>query len=229
VLPFVVWLIHGSIDWFWEMPALTGPALAFLAMAGSLGARRVTAADPGAETGDPIPRLRLGRAGRSSVPRPPSGAARRAGVAVAAAAALAAFVVLTFPYLSVIEQARADRESGNNPVTALNDLATAASLNPLTSLPGRIAGDIALHTGQYEIALHRFRQSIAREPGGWFAWLGAGLAASELHEVARAHHDFEVARSIDNQQPAVTMALARVDTNHPLTAEQALNMLILVQ
>ena len=34
LLPFVVWLIHGSVDWFWEMPALSGPALGFLGMAG---------------------------------------------------------------------------------------------------------------------------------------------------------------------------------------------------
>jgi hypothetical protein len=36
LLPLIVWLIHGSVDWFWEMPALSAPALAFLAMAGAL-------------------------------------------------------------------------------------------------------------------------------------------------------------------------------------------------
>ncbi len=29
LLPFVVWIVHGSIDWFWEFPALSVPALAF--------------------------------------------------------------------------------------------------------------------------------------------------------------------------------------------------------
>src|SRR6185312_10738708 len=33
LLPFVVWLIYGSVDWFWEVPALSGPALGFLGMA----------------------------------------------------------------------------------------------------------------------------------------------------------------------------------------------------
>ncbi|MBV9818560.1 MAG: O-antigen ligase family protein, partial [Solirubrobacterales bacterium] len=36
LLPLVVWLIHGSLDWFWEMPALSGPALGFLAAAAAL-------------------------------------------------------------------------------------------------------------------------------------------------------------------------------------------------
>ena len=36
MLPFIVWLIHGSVDWFWEVPALSGPALGFLAMSGTL-------------------------------------------------------------------------------------------------------------------------------------------------------------------------------------------------
>ncbi len=39
LLPLVVWLIYGSVDWFWEFPALSGPALGFLGVAASLGAR----------------------------------------------------------------------------------------------------------------------------------------------------------------------------------------------
>ena len=40
LVPLVVWLVHGSVDWFWEMPTLSGPALGFLALAGSLRRRR---------------------------------------------------------------------------------------------------------------------------------------------------------------------------------------------
>jgi hypothetical protein len=206
LLPFLVWLIHGSIDWFWEMPALSGPAFGFLGMAGRL---------------------------RSAPPREPATPSRRRVprplLAVTGTVALgAATVALAFPYLAVVFEGRAAREQ-SNPVQALHDLSTAASLNPLTAVPGRLAGNIALSTGQYEVALRRFGQAIEREPGGWFAWLGAGLAASELHEVARARHDLAVARSIDRQQPAIDAALARVGTDHPLTAMQALQMLIVVQ
>jgi tetratricopeptide (TPR) repeat protein len=36
---FLYWLLHASVDWFWELPALTGPAVALLGLAGALGAR----------------------------------------------------------------------------------------------------------------------------------------------------------------------------------------------
>jgi hypothetical protein len=41
LVPLVVWLVHGSVDWFWEIPALSAPAFAFL------GA--VVALEPGRE------------------------------------------------------------------------------------------------------------------------------------------------------------------------------------
>src|SRR3954447_26065806 len=37
---FVYWLVHGSIDWFWEFPALGGPAFALLGLAAGLLPRR---------------------------------------------------------------------------------------------------------------------------------------------------------------------------------------------
>ncbi len=40
ILPLLPWLVHGSVDWFWEVPALSGPAFAFLGMAAGLGRRR---------------------------------------------------------------------------------------------------------------------------------------------------------------------------------------------
>ena len=39
VLPLIDWLVHGSVDWFWEIPALAGPALGFVGMAAALTIR----------------------------------------------------------------------------------------------------------------------------------------------------------------------------------------------
>lgn len=36
LVPLAAWLVQGSIDWFWEFPALSGPALAFLGLAAAL-------------------------------------------------------------------------------------------------------------------------------------------------------------------------------------------------
>jgi O-Antigen ligase len=207
LLPLVVWLIHGSVDWFWEMPALTGPALGFLAMAAALGARE----DGGAARRSPrrIP---------SAVP-----------VAVGALAALAALVVLAFPYLAVREVSTASDIRQHNPAAALRDLAVASDLNPLSSDPGRLAGTIALQTGQFREAEGRFQEAISREPGAWFSWLGHGLAASELGDAAGARRDFATAVLINARQPADTEALRRVDSRAPLTPSEAIRLLLTAQ
>lgn len=208
LLPLIVWLIHGSLDWFWEIPALSGPALGFLALAGSATAEA---------------RVESSALARGSV-------ARRVALAVLGGITLvAAVVVLAFPYLSVREVSIGNDLSVSNPSAALAAFHRAAKLNPLNADPGRLGGATALRAGDYQEAETRFRQAIAREPGGWFPWLGAGLAASALGQRAVAKHDFKVAASINSQQPAVTTALARVDSSQPLTPQAALDMLVLVQ
>jgi hypothetical protein len=201
LLPFVGWLIHGSVDWFWEMPALTGPALAFLAVAGALGVERHAQGRPSPD----------GRRLRSA------GLAAAGGLAV-----IAAVLSLGFPYLSVRQVSRASDEAAKHPAAALRHLESAATLNPLSAIPGRLAGTIALQNGQFAEAERRFRQSLSREPGGWFAWLGDGLAASMLGDRTRARRDFRLAATINSRQPVVSDALARVDSAHPLTPAEAI-------
>jgi hypothetical protein len=207
LLPLIVWLIHGSVDWFWEMPALTAPALAFLAMAGAL-----------TEEGSAVAATAPARPGR----------ARTAVVAACGVVAfLAAVVVLSFSYLSVREVSIGSDLRGSNPTQALAHLQTAADLNPYDSEPGRLAGTIALQSGSYEQALARFGQATARQPRGWFSWFGAGLAASELGEPAVARHNFEVAKSLNSSQQVIKDALSRVDSPTPMTPQQGLDELVL--
>jgi O-antigen ligase len=209
LLPLVVWLIHGSIDWFWELPALSGPALGFLGMAGGLEA---TVGHPG-----------FGRDEARARRRVPRWLAAGAGLAALAAGV----IVLGLPYLSVREVSLAS--DSRQPAAALRDLERGAKLNPFSATPGRLAGAIALRTGQYTVAEQRFRQAINRQPGGWFAWLGLGLAASALGRRQQAHRAFAAAYAINNQQPAIKQALARVYTRHPLTTAQAFRLFVLHQ
>jgi O-antigen ligase len=217
LLPLIVWLIHGSIDWFWEMPALSGPALGFMAVAAGLGAAQ----------GESEPSMsELGAGGHRRV----MGAVRSPIVAAGLAVALvAAVVVLALPYLSVREVSIASDQRGRDPAAALSKLATAAELDPLSAGPDRLAGTIALQTGQLSIARARFARAIAREPGGWFAWLGAGLAESEMGNPAAASRDFTVAESINSLEPGVRQALARARSRRPLTAAQAFRLLVLLE
>ncbi len=208
LLPGVVWLIHGSVDWFWEVPALSGPALGFLAVAGALEPRRAPA------TSSVLARF---------VP------SRRVATAGAVACVAAAVVVLGLPYLSIREVSLASDIRQANPVQALQDLGTAGDLNPLSAAPGRLAGTIALQTGRYNEAEQRFAQATSRDPRGWFAWFGRGLAASTLGDSADAKRDFEIAASINSRQPAVQEALSRVLTTHPLTGPEAFNLIVLAE
>jgi hypothetical protein len=202
VLPLAVWLIHGSVDWFWEMPALSAPALGFLGMAIALAP---STADADANRPRRTPRALVWAAGAMGL--------------------VACTVVLAFPYLSVREVSQATDIGASNPAAALRDLTTAADLNPWNPDPGRVGGTIALQTGQYAEAERRFRQTIAREPGGWFAWLGAGLAASALGQSTSADIDFKTAASINARRPTIRAALAQVLGRHPLSAGSALKML----
>lgn len=208
LLPLTVWLIHGSVDWLWEIPALTGPALGFLGVACALD--RVADASPSGSRARPQPVLR--------------GVAMLAGLLSLAACV----VVLGFSYLSVREVSLASDARYSDPSGALHDLTAGASLNPLNADPGRLAGAIALQNGEYLTAEARFRQAIDRGSGDWLSWLGTGLAASELGQRRLAHHDFQVSYSINSQQTAVRQALARVYTKNPLTSAQAFNLLVLV-
>jgi hypothetical protein len=219
LMPLVVWLIHGSLDWFWEVPALAGPALGFLGAAGGLSSLIAPAAAPAVAAAPAEPAI----AAAPAAPGPPSPILVGAGVV----ALVCATVVLAFPFLSAREVSLGSQ--AGDPAQALSDLHLAAKLNPLSSDPGRVAGAIALRNGQDAVALQRFQQSIGQEPGGWFSWLGAGLAASALGDRAQARHAFTVADSIDARQPAVAEALRRVDTRTPLTSAEAFKLLLVVQ
>jgi O-antigen ligase/polysaccharide polymerase Wzy-like membrane protein len=256
LLPLVVWLVHGSVDWFWEIPALTGPALGFLAVAAALGARSpagfadgrsgiadgesgVADGGPGVADGGPGvadggPGVADGGPGApdATPTDTPADAPRRRRIGVLAAAGgvlalAAAVVVLGFPYLSVREISQASDVARTNPAQALNDLSTAEDLNPLSADPDRLAGTIALSSNRLATASQRFQQAISRDPGGWYAWLGAGLAASAQGEKAPARADFDVAARINPGEAVIRRAIDQVGGAHPLTPVAALQLLAL--
>ncbi len=219
LIPLTVWLIHGSIDWFWEIPALSGPALGFLAVGAAL--THPAAVETPAPVAEPVP---VARAAPVAARRARVG--RRAGLVLASVVFAAAALALALPYLATREVSLASDVGVSNPPTALHDLARAATLDPLSAEPARVAGLIALRAGLYREAQERFAEAIAREPGGWLAWLGAGLAASSLDERDLARRDLARAVAINDAQPAVVQAAHDIDGAHPLSAAQAIALLV---
>jgi tetratricopeptide (TPR) repeat protein len=254
LLPLVVWVIYGSVDWFWEFPALSGPALGFLGMAASLAARSpavegapesdaTVRADGALQSGVALPpevALPSEVALQSGVALPPEVALQsevahkggpsrpwfgRGAGALGVLALLGAVVVLGFPYLSVREESIGSNLGAGDPAGALHHLSISADLNPLSADPGRLAGTIALTDGRYAAARQRFGQSISRDPGGWYAWFGAGLAASALGDRAQARRDFQTAASINPMEPTIRRALSDLYGRHPLAPGEALRLL----
>ena len=133
MLPAIEWLIHGSIDWFWEIPALSGPALGFLAVAvRSVG--RTTSTDADDVSADELP-----DGARAAVT--PAGARARALVGRGCLLAAGGGDRARLPYLSVREVSTASDIADQRPPGARShDLSIAADLNPLDSDPDRFAG-----------------------------------------------------------------------------------------
>lgn len=205
LMPAIVWLVHGSVDWFWEMPALSGPALGFLALAGGLAGHDASR--------------------RSSV-APQTHRSRAAlGLCAGALATIAATLSLGLPYLATRQMSIAFNLAGSHPRAALDHLREAAELDPINSEATRTAGTVALQIGDLPLAADRFAETLRREPGDWYAYLGAGLAASGLGERATARRDYAAAARIDRFQPVNRTALKRVDTPHPMSPREALILL----
>ncbi len=176
------------------------------------------------------PGARRAAGGGARRPAAEPGAARtwpRWAPALGLAGLLAAVFALGLPYLAQRELSAAAAARASNPAGALAALHTAERLDPLSAEPGRLAGTIALQTGRDQAAATWFAQVLAREPGGWYGWLGSGLAASALGQRTEAERDFVTAGTIDQGEPAIEQALGHLRAGRPLTPVAALSLLTL--
>ncbi len=211
LLPLVVWTVHGSLDWFWEIPALSGPVFAFAGLATAL--MRPAPATPDISGAPP---------GNSARTR----AARRAATVVAGFAAVAAALALALPWAAERDTTIAAADWVDDPGRALARLDRAESLNPLSARASLTEGVIELELGRPQRAQTAFRQAIRRDPGDWFAHLGAGLAATAAGADAPASRaDYAAAHALNPDDPLVMEALERAGTARPLSYTEAFTRL----
>jgi tetratricopeptide (TPR) repeat protein len=240
LLPAVVWLVHGSIDWFWEVPALSGPAFAFLAVAGALmSSARESRVDEAAvaprEAGATRSRGELPIGSLSgNLPASPTDATMPRGrlalrltiAVVLGCAALAAALALGVSALAERDIAAASSDWRADPVGALSQLDDASRLNPLGSRADFTAGVIALELRQPLIAEQRFRRALDRDPDNAFGYLGLGLANSELGDRVRARSAYLRAEVLNPREDVIREAVRRVDGPHPLSSHEAFDTLL---
>lgn len=180
---FGYWVVHGSVDWFWEFAGLGAPAWAMLGLACALAPRhhRVSAAKQ-------RPVLVVGMC----------------VIALLAAASFAA------PWLSQLEVQSAARVWPGAPGRAYARLNDAAGLNPLSDTPYVVAGSIALRLGETARADHEFARALQRVPGDAYATLERGAIASSAGRRAQALLLLERAARLSPRDVLTREALALV-------------------
>jgi tetratricopeptide (TPR) repeat protein len=171
----VYWLVHGSIDWLWEIPALGVSALALLGLASSLA---------------------------RSTPRETARTQAHSTEALAGAAALfaAAAASFAFPGLAALELERGVRAWPDSPDRALSHLERAHGLNPLSERADVVAGTLALRDGDTGQAHAAFQRALARNPDDWYVHLQLALLAEEEGRSLEALARLEHARSLNPRE-----------------------------
>ena len=176
----VYWLVHGSIDWLWEIPALGASALAFLGLASGLA--------------------------RSVPRRAPNGARSAVSLAAAGVLLLAAVGSFALPGLAAFELERAVRSWPDSPEQAFSLLERARHLNPLSERADVVAGALAQRGGQADRARRAFRQALERNPNDWYAHLQLSLLAEADGRRVEALTHLQRARSLNPRESVVLRA-----------------------
>ena len=182
---FVYWLLHGSVDWFWEFAGLGAPAFAMLGLACGL-----------------CPRT---EAERREKPRQ---LVRNTIVVLLGLVAAASFAL---PFIADLETDRAARNWTQSPSAAFDRLQRSADLDPLSDRPYLVGGTIALRLDRLNEAERQFRRALGRNPRGAYATLELGAIASNQGRRAEAVRFLERAVALDPLSRLTRRALRRAE------------------
>jgi tetratricopeptide (TPR) repeat protein len=189
VAVFAYWLVHGSVDWFWEIAGLGAPAVAALGIAASLARERANG---------------------------PVGLRRRGAVAAVLPAALAAATFVP-PWLSAKEVQAAAASWRVEPQTAFDRLERARTLNPLSDNPDLVAGAIASRLGDRARMRASFSRALERNPHNWYAYLELAVVNALDGRPAEALRLLEQARRLSPTEPGIALVISQVRAGKPLS------------
>jgi O-antigen ligase len=179
---FAYWLIHGSVDWFWELPGLAAPAFASLGLAAAVVRE------------GPSVSARVGRAALG---------ATIVGVCIAT-------LSLALPWLSAKEVQNAARSWRHDPEQAFERLDRARTLNPLSDRADLVAGAIAGRVGDRERMDSSFRRALDRNPHNWYAWLELGIAEALNGSPRAALANLRRAQALDPDEATIAATAAKI-------------------
>ncbi len=194
----VYWLLHGSLDFFWEIPALAGPVFAFLGLGASVALPESPRGTPG-PTEATVPEKPPGRI--------PSAAALGAVVALCAAAAV---TTLLLPWLSFRYQNAGIAAWRNELDTAYEHFDRAAALNPAATDPVMLAGTIALTRRDLPSARRRFEEAVRREPKNWYGHFQLAVTQALEDDYDRAIIEIDIAHALNPSDTILDEARATI-------------------
>jgi hypothetical protein len=195
---FASWLLHGSIDWFWELPALAGPALAFLALAGASGHEL------------------------------PAASSRRARIAGRVAVVLAVAVAVSFvpPWLAARETRTAALEWRADGAGAAARLDRARRLNPLSDRADLTAGSIARRRQDWDAMAAAYERALERNPHSWYSHLQLALARARQGEPNAAVAQLELAERLNPSEPTIDLVARWVRRGEPVNVGEVAQILL---
>ncbi len=145
---FVAYLVHAGVDWDWEVPAVTVPAIFCAAVL----------------------------LARSRPDEPPWLTGRRRAVTLALLAPLAAVALVAHVGNRAAAASIAATEAGD-PARGLAEAKRAVTWAPWSEEAWQLRGEAELELGEETAARRSFRRALDRNPESWSAWLDLALAS----------------------------------------------------
>lgn len=186
---FVYWFVHSSVDWLWEIPAVTLPMFLVVGVALTMS---------------------------SDSPDPPASLPFPAGRPIVAAVSLVGAVSLLLPWLAARQETVALQTWRVKPAAAAHALSAARGLNPLSDQPDLIAGAIAARRHDYPEMRASFANALRRNPADWYAHLELGALAAIERSNRLAATELATAHRLNPREQAVGVAQTGLRTGHPV-------------
>lgn len=202
-------LLHASLDWLEQFPALAAAALALplAAIAQAQGADRMPSGPGPSGAAGPVGRL-APRSRGVTIFR------RRAPVAAGVLALAGSSLLVGAPYLAQRYVARASQTALAAPEQAYTELRLAHRLNPLSATPYATAGSIALQLGESAHARAEFSSAVAAD-GDWYSRVEVALIDAAAGRRVLALQEMRAAIALDRSDPALLAVAARISAGRP--------------
>jgi O-antigen ligase len=190
---FIYWFLHSTGDWFWPLPAVSAPVLAWLGMGTRLGADR-----------------------RRS---PEARSLRQLGWPVAAAGVVGVVLAisLVLPWRAAVDVKKAGESWAADPQAAFDRLDRARGLNFLSANPDMVEGAIAVKLGDQERARVAYERALERDPRNWYASLELAALAALGGDTAASLERLDRVAELNPREPVTEQIRRGVLSGSPVS------------